>query len=269
MQNYWKKKLYRSDLGLSRMHDTYLNIPKKYNDATEFYGKEPGLPKTASNPPSEDNYEYVEHIDKKTGQIYNNRFEWAKKSGGKNGQIRLYEMRACFAARKAKLDDEIIVEKILSNGKKLFVVDILRKGAPIQAPTEEESNKNLIKQGFKKIGKKPKFNPISRSYRSGSSRKKNDIVKEAEIYKVTFSAENKNYVYVGQDSWCSGKDWYFGSSLIMFHYEKIYGNKIFDKKILKYVQNITQYDLNTLERKHINDAKKEAKIKDWYSVNYS
>ena len=55
----------------------------------------------------------------------------------------------------------------------------------------------------------------------------------------------------------------------MFHYEKIYGKKIFNKKILEYVQNIQQYDLDTLERKYIREAQEEAKVKGWHSVNYN
>ena len=263
MINSWRKILAKTDLGLGGTHDEYLNIPKSALESpTEFFGKRPGLPRTATNPQSEDNWEHVELIDKKTEQSYKVRYEWAKASK----QTRLYELRECYDARKANIGDEFIVEKVILDGKTLFFVDILRNGKT-NILTQEEINKERKKINKPKF--KPKFNPASRGFRSGQRRKKIDIVEQAEIYKVTFSVEKKKYVYVGQDSFCAGKNWYFGSSLIMFHYEKIYGSKIFNKEILLTVKSTILRDLNSIERKHIKEAQEEAKANGWYSVNYN
>lgn len=263
MINSWSKTLSRTDLGLGGTHDKYLNIPKSaLRNPTAFFGKPPGLPRTATNPPSEDNWEHLEFIDKKTEQSYRVRYEKAKTSN----QVRLYELAECYDSRKAKIGDEFIVEKVISKDKILFLVDILRNGES-KILTEDEVNKNLKKQNKPKF--KPKFNPASRGYRSGLTRKKSDIVKQAQIYKVTFSVENNKFVYVGQDSYCAGEKWYFGSSLVMFHYEKIYGSKIFNKVILVTVKDIVLLDLNLLERKHIRETQEEAKEKGWHSVNYN
>ena len=263
MVNSWRKILSRTDLGLGGTHDEYLNIPKSaLRNPTAFFGKSPGLPRTATNPPSEDNWKHIELIDKKTEQSYRVRYEWAKTSK----QTRFYELRECYDVRKANIGDEFIVEKVIQEGKTLFFVDILRNGETTIL-TENEINRNLKKQNKPKF--KPKFNPASKSYRSGLTRKKTDIVKQAEIYKVTFSVENNKFVYVGQDSFCAGKNWYYGSSLVMFHYEKIYGSKIFNKEILLTVKDTVLRDLNSIERKYIREAQEEAQVKGWHSVNYN
>jgi hypothetical protein len=111
--NSWKKKLAITDLGLGKTHDKYLNIPKKAffgtdQNPTEFYNIEPGRP---------DNHVFVNHIDKKTGDIYRVRFEYAKKSK----QTRLYQLAGCYHARKPKPGDQIIVEKISKEGGELFM----------------------------------------------------------------------------------------------------------------------------------------------------
>ena len=263
MINSWSKILSRTDLGLGGTHDEYLNIPKSaLRNPKIFFEKAPGLPRTATNPPSEDNWQHLELIDKKTEATYKVRYEWAKTSK----QTRLYELRECYDARKAAIGDEFIVEKAKIDGKLVFFVDILRNGATTIL-TPDQLNKELKKKQKPKF--KPRFNPQSRSYRSGISRKKTDIIKQAEIYKVTFSVENRTFIYVGQDSFCSGPNWYFGSSSVMFHYEEIFGSKIFKKEIITKVQDMVLRDLNTIERKYIREAKEEAKAKGWYSVNYN
>jgi len=148
--NSWKKILALTDLGLGRTHDKYLNIPKKIGtfsgtdqNPTEFYGKEPGRP---------DNHVFVDHIDKKTGDIYKVRFEYAKKSK----QTRLYQLAGCYHARKPKPGDEIIVEKILTEGKFFFVVDIIRNGLSLPVLRRDEIT-NLPKKKFEYI-KKPNIN---------------------------------------------------------------------------------------------------------------
>ena len=54
----------------------------------------------------------------------------------------------------------------------------------------------------------------------------------------------------------------------MFHYEEIFGSKIFKKEIITKVQDMPLRDLNTIERKYIRESQEEAKAKGWYSVNY-
>ena len=263
MINSWSKMLSRTDLGLGGTKDQYLNIPKSaLRNPTIFFEKEPGLPRTATSPPSESNWQHLELIDKKTEETYRVRYEWAKTSK----QTRLYELRECYDVRKAAIGDEFIIEKAKIDGKIVFFVDILRNGTSTIL-TPDQYNKELKKKQKPKY--KPRFDPRSRRYRSGASRKKTDIIEQAEIYKVTFSVEKKNFVYVGQDSFCAGPNWYFGSSLVMFHYGEVFGSKIFKKEIITKVQDMTLKELNTIERKYIRESQEEAKAKGWHSVNYN
>ncbi|MAI59559.1 MAG: hypothetical protein CMM92_00880 [Rickettsiales bacterium] len=263
MTNFWSKKLSRTDLGLGGTHDQYLNIPKSsLPDPKAFFEKSPGLPRSATNPPSDDNWKFIELIDKKTERKYRVRYEWARVSK----QTRLYELRECYEVRNAKIGDDFLVEKAFIEGKTFFFVDILRSNKTTILPLDEV-NKQFQKN--KKPKFKPKFNPASKGYRSGKYRKKTDIIEEAEIYKVTFSIENKKYVYVGQDSFCAGENWYFGSSLVIHHYEEVFGRKIFNKKILLTVKHKTLEELNSIERKHILESQNEAKSNGWHSVNYN
>ena len=84
-----------------------------------------------------------------------------------------------------------------------------------------------------------------------------------------FSVEGNQYIYVGQDSHCAGIENYFGSSLVMWHYENIFGKKIFNKEIVETVENIKQSELNKLERTHIDFAIHEANQNNWHSLNYT
>lgn len=93
-------------------------------------------------------------------------------------------------------------------------------------------------------------------------------IARAQIYQVTFNIDGKNMIYVGQDLKC--EDSYFGSSLIIFHFMKLYGAGIFEKTILKEVSNVTKGEINDLESHHI--AKSKQLIlgqKDWHSINYT
>ena len=99
-------------------------------------------------------------------------------------------------------------------------------------------------------------------------RKAEDIIPRAEIYKVEFEVEGNKYVYVGQDSKCQ-KD-YYGSSLIMFHYENVFGAKIFNKTYLeKGLKNIKLWELNQLESKHIREEKIKAANEGVFSINHT
>ena len=285
MINSWRKILAKTDIGKGGTHDKYINIPKvkkikgiKYSpytgsdeSPTQFYNTKPGLPQTATDPPSKSNWKFIEHIDKKTGAIYNARYEWAHKSN----QTRLYKLAECYNARNAQEGDEFVVEKILVDGKFFFTVDIVRNGLSIDVLSRQEIERSSnIKN---KIRKKPETNifldKINESssqlekHRTGKARKLNDIIREAEIYKVTFTIENKTFVYVGQDSYCSGKHYYFGSSILTDFCKLVYGDKIFEKTILQSFQNIKQKNLNIKEWESIYNARSECKKNGWHNIN--
>ena len=56
---------------------------------------------------------------------------------------------------------------------------------------------------------------------------------------------------------------------MIYHYKEVFGIEIFEKRILETVSDVTQRDLNTLERKYINDAVVEAINKGWVHINYT
>ena len=94
-------------------------------------------------------------------------------------------------------------------------------------------------------------------------------VQRAQIYRITFSVDNKNMVYVGQDLKCDPN--YFSSSLVVTHYKKLYGQEIImDKEIILELEKITKGEVNDQESKFIKESKKEIENKpDWYSLNYT
>ena len=94
------------------------------------------------------------------------------------------------------------------------------------------------------------------------------IIKKAQIYKVTFSIDGKNIVYVGQDLKCQSD--YFGSSLIIYHYKKLYGDNLFNKEIIDELYDQTKGTINDLENFHIKEQKKRIEnISNTYSINYT
>lgn len=93
-------------------------------------------------------------------------------------------------------------------------------------------------------------------------------INQAQIYEVTFSIDGKNMIYVGQDLKC--EDSYFGSSLVIYHFQKLYGKEIFTKRIIEDLTNITKGEINDIESKYINASKKSIEDKDdWFSINYT
>lgn len=93
-------------------------------------------------------------------------------------------------------------------------------------------------------------------------------IQKAQIYEVTFSVDGKNMIYVGQDLKC--EDSYFGSSLVIFHFQKLYGSKIFQKRIIKELSNLTKGQINDIESEYIAKSKQSIKDKaNWYSINYT
>ena len=93
------------------------------------------------------------------------------------------------------------------------------------------------------------------------------ILKRAQIYKVEFKINDKSYVYVGLDTKCDPN--YFGSSLIIYHYQRVFGKKIFKKTILEDLKNISHSDLCAIEQNYIKKTKKNSKKNQKHSINYT
>ena len=93
------------------------------------------------------------------------------------------------------------------------------------------------------------------------------IFSKAEIYQVTFKVVIKKYIYIGLDTKCDPN--YYGSSLVIYHYERVYSAKIFDKKILEYLNDISYADLCSIEQRYIRKSKDEAKKNNLHSINYT
>jgi len=93
------------------------------------------------------------------------------------------------------------------------------------------------------------------------------IIRKAQIYKVEFKISEKNYIYIGLDTKCDPN--YFGSSLIIYHYQRIFGDKIFDKSILEELTNISHNDLCAIEQKYIKESKNNSKKNNQHSINYT
>lgn len=275
MANSWRKILSQTDIGKGGTHDKYLNIPKKIKingqkvsafsgtdqDPEQFYNRKSGRP-------GKENWVFIDHIDKKTGDIYKARFEYARVSK----QTRLYRLAECYNARNAQAGDEFIVEKITVDGETIFTVDIVRNGLSIDVLSKTEIEKSL---GSKKIVRKKtetnifleRINQPITKHRTGKARKSDDIIRQAEIYKVTFTIENKTFVYVGQDSYCSGEHYYFGSSILTDFCKLVYGDQIFKKEILHTLENIKQKDLNKKEWECIYDVRVQSQKKGWHNIN--
>ena len=270
MINSWRKILSTTDIGEGGTHDKYLNIPKKkflingqkvspfigkYKNPTEFYNRQPGRP-------GKENWVFVNHIDKITGDVYKVRFEYARVSK----QTRLYRLAECYNARKPKAGDVIIVEKIEVDGETNFIVDIERNGLSINVLSPSEIEKSLKSKKVLRKKIEPnvfleKINPGLDRYASGKTRKSTDIIKRAEIYKIIFSINKKTFVYVGQDSLCRGVNYYFGSSILTSFCHLVYGREIFKKEILHTLENIMKNKLDKKEWECIYAARRECKKK--------
>ena len=266
MVNSWSKILSITDIGKGGTHDKYLNIPKlgfigSDKNPTEFYEIEPGRP-------GKENWVFVNHIDKKTGAVYKARFEYARVSK----QTRLYRLAECYNARKPEPGDEIVVEKIIIDGEINFIIDIVREGLSINvlSPSEIEKSIKLKQKRYYKSESNiflENINAPLNKYASGKSRKSTDIINRAEIYKITFTINEKTFVYVGQDSFCRGVNYYFGSSILTSFCSLVYGRQIFKKEILYTLENIVKKDLDRIEWENIYKARLECKEKGWYNIN--
>jgi hypothetical protein len=157
---------------------------------------------------------------------------------------------------------------ISDDGETIFLFSLNLKQDIIES-TKPYLQQNKKKKFSAKSNYKKRFNPTSKRWRSGAARRSTDIVDRAEIYEVKFTVDQKTYIYVGQDSHCSGTDSYYGSSLVIFHFEEVYGPKLFSKKILKTLHNITQRELNSIERIYIDKSEKDCQINGWFNINYT
>ena len=113
-QTFFVKRLFPSNLGLSGMHDKYITVPKKV-DPTKFFG----------NPPKT-----VTCIDKKSGVLYNFPFSLAA-----NGEYRLTQFSNYFDDKKATVNNEIIIEKVIYSKSITYFIDLLRSGITSVYPT--------------------------------------------------------------------------------------------------------------------------------------
>lgn len=95
------------------------------------------------------------------------------------------------------------------------------------------------------------------------------IFDKAQIYRVTFNVGDKKYVYVGLDTNCDPN--YYGSSLVIYHYQKIFGTSLFEpKEILEELTNLTMSEICQRERKYIRQTKLlVSKDKAMHSINYT
>ncbi|SVC59632.1 uncharacterized protein METZ01_LOCUS312486 [marine metagenome] len=99
------------------------------------------------------------------------------------------------------------------------------------------------------------------------NRQSDKIIEQAQIYKVEFTVGSRNYIYIGLDTKCDPN--YFGSSLVIYHYQKVFGNSLFQKEILEELSNISYTELCAVEQKYIRESKAYAQKNNYYSINYT
>ncbi len=98
-------------------------------------------------------------------------------------------------------------------------------------------------------------------------RQSDKIIERAQIYKVEFTVGSRNYIYIGLDTKCDPN--YFGSSLVIYHYERVFGDSLFQKEILEELSNISYTDLCSIEQKYIRESKEYCKTNNYHSINYT
>ena len=91
-KNSFLKKLTKSNLGLAKMNDTYITVPKKIVNPVTFFG----------NPPKD-----IKVKDKISKRYF--KFPFNKQG---NGEYRLTKFTEYFYFKKAELGDNIFIEKI-------------------------------------------------------------------------------------------------------------------------------------------------------------
>lgn len=129
------KKLYPSNLGEAGMHDKYITVPQKA-DPPAFFG----------HPPIK-----IACIDKNSRVRYDFPFFQAA-----NGEYRLTRFGDYFDDKSAVVNDEIVIEKVISDGSIKYVIDLLRDGVSATYSTTyllpDEVNENAAEyypEGFR------------------------------------------------------------------------------------------------------------------------
>jgi hypothetical protein len=106
-KNSFLKKLTKSNLGLAKMHDTYITVPKKKVNPVVFFG----------NPPKD-----IRVKDKTSNRYFN--FPFKKQA---NGEYRLTKFTEYFYFKKADLGDNVYIEKTKRNKNKYcFEIDLIK-----------------------------------------------------------------------------------------------------------------------------------------------
>jgi hypothetical protein len=101
------KKLTKSNLGLAKMHDTYITVPKKKVNPVDFFG----------NPPQE-----IKVKDKISKRFF--KFSFNKHG---NGEYRLTKFTEYFYFKKAELGDSITISKFFRNNNIFyFEIDLIK-----------------------------------------------------------------------------------------------------------------------------------------------
>ena len=62
---------------------------------------------------------------------------------------------------------------------------------------------------------------------------------------------------------------YFGSSLVIYHYERVFGDSLFEKEILVELSNISYTELCAVEQQYIRESKAYAQKNNCHSINYT
>jgi hypothetical protein len=62
---------------------------------------------------------------------------------------------------------------------------------------------------------------------------------------------------------------YFGSSLVIYHYERVFGDSLFEKEILEELSNISYTELCAVEQQFIRESKAYAQKNNCHSINYT
>ena len=99
------------------------------------------------------------------------------------------------------------------------------------------------------------------------NRQSDKIIEQAQIYKVEFTVGSTNYIYIGLDTKCDPD--YFGSSLVIYHYERVFGDSLFEKEILVELSNISYTELCAVEQQYIRESKAYAQKNNCHSINYT
>lgn len=100
------KKLFRSNLGESGMHDRYITVPAK-TEPVLFFGDPPKI---------------INCIDKTTGDQYQFPLSLAA-----NGEYRLTQFSGYFENKNANVGDEVVIDKVIVKNSIEYRIDLIKK----------------------------------------------------------------------------------------------------------------------------------------------